>query len=87
MKRLLDILYPRRCIGCGVSAPETFRYICWDCWSDSARVESPFCDLCGDPVSGLVEDSYVCSWCRRHGPWFNMARSEESSRRAEMSYQ
>lgn len=75
MKRLLDILYPRRCIGCGVSSPETFRYICWDCWSDSARVESPFCDLCGDPVSGAIDHDFICYTCSFEKPAFDGARS------------
>lgn len=75
MKRLLDILYPRRCLGCGVSSPETFRYICWDCWSDSARVESPFCDLCGDPVSGAIDHDFVCYTCSSEKPSFDGARS------------
>jgi len=75
MKRLLDILYPRRCIGCGVSSPETFRYVCWDCWSDTARVEAPFCDLCGDPVAGAVDHDFICYTCSSEKPSFDGARS------------
>jgi hypothetical protein len=29
MKQLLDMLYPRRCIGCGAASPDSFHYICW----------------------------------------------------------
>jgi ComF family protein len=75
MKRLLDILYPRRCIGCGLSSPETFRHICWDCWSDTTRVEAPFCDLCGDPVAGAVDHDFICYSCSAEKPSFNGARS------------
>ncbi len=75
MKRFLDLLYPRRCIGCGVSSPETFRYICWDCWSDAARVEPPFCALCGDPVSGAVDHDFICYSCSAEKPAFDGARS------------
>jgi ComF family protein len=75
MKRLLDILYPRRCIGCGLSSPETFRHICWDCWSDTTRVEAPFCDLCGDPVAGAVDHDFICYSCSAEKPAFNGARS------------
>ena len=75
MKSVLDLLYPRRCIGCGASSPKTFRYVCWDCWSDAARVEAPFCDLCGDPVSGAVDHDFICYSCSAEKPAFDGARS------------
>jgi ComF family protein len=75
MKRVLDMLYPRRCIGCGRSSPEMFRHICWDCWSDTARVEAPFCARCGDPVSGAVEHEFICYACSAGNPAFDAARS------------
>ncbi|MDZ8119046.1 ComF family protein [Pontiella agarivorans] len=71
----LDMLYPRNCIGCGVSAPETFRFICWDCWSDASMVEPPFCALCGDPVAGSVEHDFICYACSAEKPAFDAARS------------
>jgi competence protein ComFC len=75
MKRLLDMLYPRRCVGCGVSSPETFRYICWDCWADTTRVEAPFCELCGDPVAGAIDHDFICYSCSAEEPSFDGARS------------
>ncbi len=75
MKRLLDMLYPRNCIGCGSPSPETFRYICWDCWSDSVRIEPPFCNLCGDPVAGTIEHDFICYACCAEKPSFGGARS------------
>ncbi len=75
MKSFLDLLYPRRCMGCGVSSPETFRYVCWDCWSDAARVEPPFCALCGDPVAGAVDHDFICYSCSAETPAFDGARS------------
>ncbi|HEY5621892.1 MAG TPA: ComF family protein [Pontiella sp.] len=75
MQRLLDILYPRNCIGCGRSAPETYRYICWDCWTGAIRVEPPFCNLCGDPVAGSVEHDFICYSCSAERPAYDGARS------------
>jgi ComF family protein len=75
MQRLLDMLYPRNCMGCGRPSPDTFRYICWDCWSGAMRVEAPFCGLCGDPVSGTVEHDYICYACSAETPAFDAARS------------
>ena len=75
MKRVLDMLYPRNCIGCGEAAPETFRYICWECWSVTNHVEPPFCDLCGDPVAGSIEHEFICYACSADHPSFVAARS------------
>ncbi len=75
MRFFLDMLYPRRCIGCGASSPGTFRYICWECWSDSARVEAPFCHLCGDPVAGAIDHDFICYSCSAEKPSFDGARS------------
>jgi ComF family protein len=71
----LDMLYPRSCIGCGISAPETFSYICWDCWTDVNKVEPPFCSLCGDPVAGAVDHDFICYACSAEMPSFDSARS------------
>lgn len=75
MKWALDMLYPRSCIGCGHAAPETFRYICWDCWSDTTRIEPPFCNLCGDPVAGAIDHDFICYACAAEKPFFDGARS------------
>ncbi len=75
MSGWLDLLYPRRCMGCGAPAPEAFRYICWDCWSDAAPIEAPFCAVCGDPVAGSVEHGFVCYACSAEQPFFDAARS------------
>jgi len=75
MKLFFDMLYPRRCIGCNASSPDTFRYICWECWSDAARVEAPFCDLCGDPIAGAVNHDFICYACSAETPSFDSARS------------
>ncbi len=74
-RAVLDMLYPRSCIGCGAPAPETFRHVCWDCWSDAARIEPPFCRLCGDPVAGAVDHGFVCYACAADKPFFDGARS------------
>jgi len=75
MHDVLDMLYPRNCMGCGEPSPETFRYICWDCWSDASRIEPPFCRLCGDPVAGTIEHDFTCYACSAETPHFDAARS------------
>lgn len=72
---MLDILYPRHCIQCGSPSPEPMRYICWDCFSDTPKVEPPFCTVCGDPVAGNIQHDYTCFACARETPAFDRARS------------
>lgn len=72
---MLDLLYPRNCIQCGVSAPDALLHICWDCLSDTPKVEPPFCVCCGDPVAGDIQHDYTCYACSRNTPAFTFARS------------
>ncbi|QHI70734.1 ComF family protein [Tichowtungia aerotolerans] len=72
---MLDLLYPRNCAGCGQPSPNPFRYLCWDCYADTTRVEPPFCHCCGDPVAGDVQHDYTCFACSRQTPHFDFARS------------
>jgi ComF family protein len=51
------------------------KHICWDCMSDTPKVEPPFCALCGDPVAGDIQHDYTCFACSRETPSFDLARS------------
>jgi len=72
---MLDLLYPRNCVHCGAPSPEPMKYLCWDCLSDTPKVEPPFCAICGDPVAGDIQHDYACFACARETPAFDRARS------------
>ncbi len=72
--KTLDLVYPRSCVGCGVSMVQP-GHICWDCLRESEKISRPFCETCGDPVDGLIEGTYECTWCRKNVPQFVSARS------------
>ena len=72
---MLDLLYPRNCIHCGASSPEALPHLCWDCLSDTPKIEPPFCACCGDPVAGDIQHDYTCFACSRQTPAFEFARS------------
>ena len=74
-RSLLDLVYPRSCVICDGEVGCEGLHICWECLAAIPLVCPPFCSLCGDPVEGLVEQSYRCSWCRRTRPAFDRARS------------
>jgi ComF family protein len=72
---MLDLLYPRNCIQCGAPSPDPMKHICWDCLSDTPKVDPPFCVVCGDPVAGDIQHDYTCFSCSRETPAFVRARS------------
>lgn len=72
---MLDILYPRNCVQCGTSSPDALSHLCWDCLSDTPKIEAPFCVCCGDPVAGDIQHDYTCFACSRETPAFDFARS------------
>jgi ComF family protein len=72
---MLDMLYPRNCVHCGAPSPEPMKHICWDCLSDTPKVDPPFCVCCGDPVAGDIQHDYTCFACARETPAFDRARS------------
>ena len=55
----LDILFPRRCLGCGVPGG----FICAACAESMPRLEEPFCEICAAPGS-----EGICGWCLDREP-------------------
>lgn len=74
--RILDLVYPRWCEGCGIGMGlEEIGHICWDCTRAFALIAPPYCELCGDPCDGDLSGTYTCTLCRQHPPSFKLARS------------
>lgn len=72
---LLDLVWPRSCEICGAAPGQAGHYLCWDCLRALPLIESPFCNLCGDPVDGAITRDYLCSLCVDRKPAFDQARS------------
>jgi len=58
---LLDVLYPPRCLVCGLEEAEPF---CNACHEKIVPIREPFCDRCGRPV---IASRLVCLECEE-GP-------------------
>jgi len=43
--------------------------------ANTPKIVTPFCSKCGDPAEGVIRDSYVCGFCRKYSPSFDLARS------------
>lgn len=72
---LLDLVYPRLCAVCNNWTGEENRVLCWDCRARLRWITPPFCRCCGDPVEGLPTHDFVCGYCLRSPPAFDLARS------------
>lgn len=55
--RLIDLLFPPRCVGCGKEGA----FICAACVGALPRLSPPLCPSCGRPI---IQDE-LCSFCRR----------------------
>lgn len=73
--RWLDLLYPRACAGCGGSLADDARQVCWDCRAALRTIGAPQCSLCGNPVEGRIDHTYICYHCTQFVPAFDLARS------------
>jgi ComF family protein len=72
---LLDVVFPRVCAGCGGEVAEPGRHLCWDCTAALHFIQPPFCDRCGDPISGRVDHAFTCALCAGRPAGFDRARS------------
>ena len=66
-QRLLDLLFPPRCVGCG--APGT--WFCPQCRASVTLIRPPLCQRCGRPLS----EGRLCPQCRRAPPALEAIRS------------
>ncbi len=76
---LLELVYPRICVGCGMSMSEEPGHICWNCVAGLSVITPPFCDRCGDPVDGRVDHHYTCAWCQDQAPYFNRCTARSAA--------
>jgi len=71
--QFLDVIYPRRCTGCGTIELGATPFLCWDCFAEIIPVQPPFCSVCGQPVCGNIDAEYVCSTCSAEQPGYDHA--------------
>jgi ComF family protein len=68
----LDLLYPALCPVCQTRLGATRRDpLCGGCWTRIARIEPPFCRVCGVPSTATEP----CPICRAEPPPFDYARA------------
>ena len=73
---LLDILFPERCLGCGIGLKgrQVISY-CQACQQDIRIIQEPYCTTCGKPFDKSAGESHLCSYCLKNGWHFTRARA------------
>jgi len=74
--QMLDLVYPRFCPGCEVALPrDQDCRLCISCRDNLARIQPPFCELCGEKFHGELAQSFRCNVCIDRPPAFDFARA------------
>lgn len=78
VQNLLDLLFPRPCVGCGLDRKGEGEYLCGLCRDHIPFILPPLCHTCGCP--GEMEYEYPtadfqCGLCRKQAYRFDRARS------------
>lgn len=76
--KLLNALYPPRCVYCEMARSDGGPYLCNPCRVGIVLIESPYCCLCGYPAEisyDYPHDKFECGLCRKDSFAFDQARS------------
>ena len=73
---LLDLLFPRVCLGCGdsVESEEACLYVCDGCIDQIRWLQFPCCPKCGQPFHGELVGLRECPNCVHLKPSFHRGR-------------
>ncbi len=72
--RLLDLLLPPRCAGCGTAVAESGA-LCTACWRAIEFLAPPACARCAYPFEFEVSGQTVCAACLARPPVYDRARA------------
>jgi ComF family protein len=75
---IVNAVFPRNCVGCGLSRKNGGDYLCGLCRGDIFVIDDPLCDTCGIPTDidyDYPVEGFECGWCRKGGYRFDRARS------------
>jgi ComF family protein len=75
---IVNAVFPRNCVGCGLSRKNGGDYLCGLCRKDLFVIDDPICVTCGIPADidyDYPVEGFECGWCRKGGFRFDRARS------------
>lgn len=75
---IVNTVFPRSCVGCGLSRKNGGDFLCGLCRNDIFVIDDPLCATCGIPADidyDYPDEGFECGWCRKGGFRFDRARS------------
>ncbi|MFQ5671748.1 MAG: ComF family protein [Nitrospinales bacterium] len=78
LDKLLDVLFPQKCVYCEGEREDGGPFLCGLCREDLVWITRPFCDHCGRPAEigyDFPHQEFKCAVCRKDAPYFDRARS------------
>lgn len=78
VQSLLDVLFPRPCVGCGLDRKGQGEFLCELCRDHVPFILPPFCTTCGRPAEmeyAYPTEEFECGLCRKNTYRFDRARS------------
>lgn len=76
--KILDFLFPQKCIFCEGDREGGGAFLCGLCQSDVVFITRPFCNRCGRPAEisyNYPHEKFECGLCRTMMLYFDQARS------------
>ncbi|MCI9663433.1 MAG: ComF family protein [Lachnospiraceae bacterium] len=67
-ERILDLVYPKRCVVCDGITEEPKRAVCRGCEGKIVHIRAPFCMKCGKQLQAAEEE--LCEGCRTKRHFF-----------------
>lgn len=61
--RMLDLLFPERCVCCDEIADQPGKGVCRECHNKIVYIKEPFCMKCGKPLK--EDEGEYCTGCQR----------------------
>lgn len=78
LEAIVNVVFPRSCVSCGLSRKNGGDYLCRLCRDDIFVIGDPLCNTCGIPADidyDYPAEGFECGWCRKGGFRFDRARS------------
>ena len=72
---VLDLVFPRHCVGCSATVDRPVGHLCWECFRSIEPGSGTCCEQCGLRVEGEIRHAFTCSVCENDPPAFDRARS------------
>lgn len=75
IKKILNCIYPNKCVGCDMIFVDDFQKICEKCWQNIKIISDPICQKCGKSIKFEQKNNEICINCLISDQKFDKSRS------------